>query len=164
MLCSSNCLCLATYDFLLIMQPQSHTHRFKNMAISKSTTTPLKSLAHVRGSLWCEQQSSRLPLQIYSHLFPPLRVSGLCLQECVWPILSRKLIWPTDDWLRHHQVKERLTLRTFTLLPSGKLCVCGFKKSGKSWFAHFELSNVGDQFKYPLIGYQFKHQLKAGKG
>ena len=68
------------------------------------------------------------------------RVSGLCLQASVWPILSRKLIWPTDDWLRHHQVKERLTLRTFTLLPSGKLCVCGYKKSGKSWFAHFELS------------------------
>ena len=142
MLCSSNCLCLATYDFPLIMQPQSYTHRCKNMAISKSTTIPLKSLAHVRGSLWCEQQSSRLPLQIYSRLFPPLRVSGLCLQESVWPNLSRKLIWPTDDWLRHQQqVKERLTLRTFTLLPSGKLCVCGFKKSGKSWFAHFELSN-----------------------
>ena len=142
MLCSSNCLYLATYDFPLIMQLQSHTQRCKNMAISKSTTIPSKvcPMSGVHYDVNNSHQDSHCKFTPTSS--PPLRVSGLCLQECVWPNLSRKLIWPTDDWLRHQQqVKERLTLRTFTLLPSGKLCVCGFKKSGKSWFAHFELSN-----------------------
>ena len=54
----------------------------------KKIMSPLKGLSHVRGSLWGEQQSPRLTLQIYiSTPRPPLgSVAYACKRECdrIW--------------------------------------------------------------------------------